>query len=150
MRAQDLQLSSGWLEGRARHMAAEPRVTSAGEAKRLSGNSAKVPHEGAAQALAPAGQLLGQVGVVRGHFLGLVNLELGVELLPQLVLGAGGASRRRDHPLHPLAWLLCPSRLVLRPFFWGTLSHQAVSFLAFKTLKKFTSPFLQGQHQPGF
>lgn len=34
----------------------------------------------------PAGPLLGQVGVVRGHFLGLVDLELGVELL-QLVLG---------------------------------------------------------------
>lgn len=45
----------------------------------------QVPHEGAAQALARAAPLLGQVRVVCSHFLGLVDLELGVELL-QLVL----------------------------------------------------------------
>ena len=53
------------------------------------GELGQVPHEGAAQALAPAASLLAQVRVVSGHFLGLVDLELGVELL-QLVLGAGG------------------------------------------------------------
>lgn len=53
------------------------------------GELGQVLHEGAAQGLAPAASLFAQVRVVSGHFLGLVDLELGVELL-QLVLGAGG------------------------------------------------------------
>ena len=111
------------------------------------GELGQVPHEGAAQALAPAGPLLGQVGVVRGHFLGLVNLELGVELL-QLVLGA--RERAGVRTILSIPWLRCSApQLVLRPFFLGErFPTKPCPFLAFKTLRKFTSPFLQGQHQP--
>lgn len=94
------------------------------------GELGQVPHEGAAQALAPAGPLLGQVGVVRSHFLGLMNLELGVELL-QLVLGAGEQSRVRTILSIPWRALLCPSAGAETLFSGGTLSHQAVSLPGF-------------------
>lgn len=76
-----------WLFGFLEAETEEPAARGAGEAAAALGTGvpgvlpgqglrelSQVPHEGAAQALARASPLLGQVGVVSSHFLGLVDL----------------------------------------------------------------------------
>lgn len=101
----------------------------------------QVSHDGAAQALARAAPLLGQVGVVSSHFLGLVDLELGVELL-QFVLG-GGKGRESEADIEKdglsisIPWLHCsPLQPLWRPFSLGDLFPTKLClFPAFKPLR---------------